>query len=68
MNENLRDIFDKLGTLSASLRGVGALLEQQGSNSSFEHDELFGLGNLLKFTSEEILKIENQLREMHFSD
>ena len=68
MSKDLRDIFDKLSTLSASLRGVGALLEQQGSNSSFEHDELFGLGNLLKFTSEEILKIEDQLREMHFSD
>lgn len=58
------DIFDKMWSLSGSLNGIGALLQQQDPNAGYcyNHDELFGLGQLLKLLSDEISKIEDTLR------
>ncbi len=64
-NQQLRgEIFDKMWSLSGSLNGIGALLQQQDPNASYcyDHDELFGLGQLLKLLSSEISKIEDILR------
>jgi hypothetical protein len=64
-NQQLReDIFDKMWSLSGSLNGIGALLQQQAPNASYcyNHDELFGLGQLLKLLSDEISIIEDTLR------
>ncbi len=55
-------VFDRMWTLSGSLRGVGALLEQQMSSPCYNSDELFGLGQFLKSSSEEIMKLEDILR------
>ncbi len=55
-------IFNRLWALSGSLKGIGALLEQQSSSPCYDHDELFGLGQFLKNSAEEITKIEDILR------
>lgn len=62
-NKEFRDsIYNRLWTLSGTLRGVGALLEQQSSSACYDHDELFGLGQFLKSLGEETSKIEDSLR------
>tara|TARA_Y100000768_G_scaffold388691_1_gene386196 strand:- start:3214 stop:3474 length:261 start_codon:yes stop_codon:yes gene_type:complete len=62
-NKKFKDhIFDRMWVLSGSLRGVGALLQQQSSSNCYDHDELFGLGQFLKLSSEEIIKLEDILR------
>ncbi len=62
-NQKFRDhIYERMWILSGSLRGVGALLQQQDPSPSYDHDDLFGLGQFLKSSSEEISKIEDILR------
>lgn len=61
-SELVRDLCHRLWYLGGSLKGVGALLEQQSSQSSYESDELFGLGQFLKNSSEELSKIEDLIR------
>lgn len=62
-NKEFRDhIYERMWILSGSLKGVGALLQQQDSSPSYDHDELFGLGQFLKASSEEVSKIEDILR------
>lgn len=59
---NREEICNRLWEISGALHGIGALLQQQDKSASYEHSELFGLGQLLKSLSEEITKLEDQLR------
>lgn len=52
----------RLWSVRGSLRGVGALLEQQSLSACYETDELFGLGQLCKSFSGQLDKIEDILR------
>lgn len=60
--EELEAVISKLWQIEGSLKGLGALFEQQGRGASFESDELFGIGQLLKNLSCEIALIEKLLR------
>ncbi len=61
-SKSIEYIRHKLWYLGGSLKGVGALFEQQGKNSYFESDELFGIGQFLKNTSDELSRVEDILQ------
>lgn len=60
--EKLETAINKLWQIEGSLKGLGALFEQQGKGANFESDELFGIGQLLKNLSCDIASIEKLLR------
>ncbi len=62
--EKIEIISQKLWEVGKSLKGLGALLEQQVALPSYSDAELFGLGQLLRLISDEILKTEENLRSV----
>ncbi len=60
--KKMNDLCHRIWSISGALKGIGALLEQQSSNPYYEKDELFGLGQFLKKSSEELSRIEDDIR------
>ena len=51
----------RLSVLEGSLKGLAALFKQGANDSSFEADELFGLGQLLAGLALEVARLEDIL-------
>jgi hypothetical protein len=56
------DICHQVWIVSGALKGIGALLQRQSCELPYEHDELFGLGQLLTKLSGNLSELEDNLR------
>ncbi|MCP4913228.1 MAG: hypothetical protein GY909_08910 [Oligoflexia bacterium] len=61
-NELEKRLYERMWALSGALKGVGALLKQQDRHPCYGHEELFGLGQFLEISAEELSDIEETLR------
>jgi len=60
--EKVEALCIQLWAIRGSLKGMGALLEQQCHDPCYEGDEMFGLGQLCKLLSDQLDRIEDILR------
>lgn len=61
-SDHLEQIINKLHFISNALQSLGAILEQQVTNPYYEKNELNGLGEILKYFSQELCLIEEMLQ------
>ena len=59
--KTLEKITIKVWEVRGSLRGLGSLLENQQLDPFYKADDLYGLGQLLKGLSKELVKVEDGL-------
>ena len=52
--EKMEHVTNRLWEIETSLEGLGSLFEDQSSDSVFEPDELFGIGQLVKGQAREL--------------
>lgn len=57
----MKELNEKLMEISQSLLGIGALFEQQMRAPSYDQNELYGLGVLMKKLARELGEIEKVL-------
>ena len=64
MNENEhKSLCNRLSDVSGSLKGVSGLFNQLSEHACLETSELYGIGQLLSCLSDELVCLEDKLRE-----
>ena len=62
--KTLEAALNQLSDLSGSLNGLAGALSSGTNNPCLDGDELYGLGQLLKLLSKQILEAEESLRQI----